>query len=148
MFAKFVQTFKMNSKAKELQKDLEQAKKDLTQAELTVVGLKMRVERLRKEIALASPIKWVYVIKRCMIGENDTSRPATVSDIISYIEHKMKIEAGRDVKNKVVSTLSRMYNNEEICKGEYDGIIYYGYPELFEDDKKTLKARVRALLDV
>lgn len=147
MFAKFVQTLKM-SNLKELKSDLAKAKKDLILAESEVTALKMRIARLRREISVANPIKLVYEIKKCLVDENNKAIPVLMSSIVRSVESKMGIEVGREVKNKLVSTLSRMYKNGEIGKAEYDGYIYYGLPELFEENKKTLKPRVRAILDI
>lgn len=148
MFAMFVQTYTMSEKITLLRKELDKAKKELIAAELHVTALEMKITRITKEIAKSSPLKWALVIRRCMITENGQSTLTTVVKIVQYIERHMKLKADRNIKNIVVSTLSRMYTIKEICKTEYGGVIYYGYPDLFEDDRRTLKAKVRAVLDI
>lgn len=99
---------------------------------------KAALDLLRKKESDGANIKWRESIIWCL--KVDLNKPRfyvkTPVYISACISKKHQIEINKDVKNKIATTLSTMFNRRLIGKMEKDGKSYYGILEIFEKDSE------------
>ncbi len=125
----------MSDRIKELEQEI---KKDTT----ALKAKKALLTKLKAEQSNNIDIQWADEVKHFLNYGKANLIGMSVDVIAGAISLKKRIIVDRNVKNKVVSALSRLYRKEIVCKGEYNGLLYYGYCELFEKDKRTLRKAV------
>ena len=114
---------------------VEQLKEQLSQAEYDL-------QELKKANAANISIQWKESIRWCLeSSSNDSSyfikTPSFISDCVVW---KHGVEVTKDIKNKIATTLSLMFNQGEIGRIQKNGKTYYGLAKFFKKDMISLKA--------
>jgi hypothetical protein len=104
---------------------------------------KYELEELQKINAANITIQWKESIKKCLLSDNDEKycflqTPAYVSNCVAWTHG---VNLTRDIKNKVSTTLSIMFNQSLLGKIQHNGKTYYGNPKYFKSDLITLKEK-------
>lgn len=99
------------------------------------------LQELKRINAANITIPWKESIKTCLIDEKVQSTyflktPAFIANCVAWT---YGVEVTRDIKNKVATTLSIMFNNGEIGRIQHKGKTYYGEAAFFKTDMVTLK---------
>lgn len=116
-----------------------EVERELQSATLTVDLLKAKLKVLKHQQSMQLGIKWVDEIKKVLLRGDSSFRVVSIGVILFNIQVSYGIKPDRNIKNKIATTLSRLYNEGKICKSEYGGYTVYGYPEAFEADGLTIK---------
>lgn len=96
------------------------------------------LQELRKLNAANITIQWKESINICVELDADSpgyflKTPAFISNCVAW---NYGVEVTRDIKNKVATNLSQMYNQKLIGRIDHNGKTYYGDKKFFEPDKK------------
>lgn len=105
---------------------------------------------LKKKNAETIVIRWKESVKWCL--ETDATNPyyfiKTPLFVAMCIAKKHGVEITRDIKNKISTTLSIMFNQKEIGRTQHNGASYYGLPEFFKKDLMELKDEYQDKIDL
>src|SRR3954468_6987071 len=83
--------------------------KQLREVQFKILTIDQEINQLKEDFLKTIVIKFREEIRQCL-GEYDQDYILlTHKDIISCIEYRNKIEANRNIRNKIISTLSLMY---------------------------------------
>lgn len=115
-----------------------------------IAQYEFEVQQLKRFNAENTIIRWKDSIKWCL--EVDKENPfyfiKNTAYVAKCIANKHGVEITRDIKNKISTTLSVMYNQKEIGRIQYNGNTFYGLPEFFEaENLDVLKKEYQAGLD-
>lgn len=104
---------------------------------------KFELGELKRINAANTTIQWKESIKNCLTDESIQSSyflktPAFISNCVSWT---YGVELTRDIKNKIATTLSVMFNQGLIGRVSHNGKTYYGLDKFFEKDMTTLKKK-------
>lgn len=90
-------------------------------------------------------LKWRSEVRRCLNGQNVL---VTSSDVADCVAVRNTIPVDRNIRLKVSTTLSTLYNEGEIGRYARDGErdYYYGLRNYFENDGTTVKKEHEAVV--
>lgn len=99
------------------------------------------LQELQRVNAANITIQWKESIKKCLEIEVDEKpfflkTPAFISGCVAW---SYGVPLTRDIKNKVATTLSVMFNQKLIGRIQYSSKTYYGNAHYFKNDLETLK---------
>lgn len=99
------------------------------------------LQELQRINAANITIHWKESIKNCLEAESHQTSyflktPAFVSNCVAW-DHGVPLT--RDIKNKIATTLSIMFNQGLIGRIQHNGKTYYGILKYFKSDLITLK---------
>jgi hypothetical protein len=99
------------------------------------------IQELKRLNAANITIQWKESIKNCLEQEASQSSyflktPAFISNCVAWT---YGVELTRDIKNKIATTLSFMFNQGAIGRIQHNGKTFYGMPKFFKTDLVTLK---------
>ncbi len=99
------------------------------------------LQELKRINAANTTIQWKESIKNCLeIEAEQTSyflkTPAFISECVAWTHG---VELTRDIKNKIATTLSVMFNQKLIGRIQHNSKTYYGLSKYFKTDLITLK---------
>lgn len=120
-------------------KQIKKCEAEIDRLELEIATWKAKLKLLQSKQSAALGIKWVDEIRRTLQSPDGSKRAITIEHILFNIQTKYKVTPDRYIKNKIGTTLSRLYKDGEIMKTEYQNKIVYGYPEIFKADGMTIK---------
>jgi hypothetical protein len=105
---------------------------------------------LKKKNAETIVIRWKESIKWCLEVDADNpyyfiKKPLFVSKCIAK---KHGVEITTDIKNKISTTLSIMFNQGLIGRIQYNGASYYGLPKFFKKNLTELKEEYKDKLEM
>jgi hypothetical protein len=105
---------------------------------------RFELQELKRKNAANTTIRWKESIRWCLEVDSDNAfffikNPAFVAKCIAS---KHGVEITRDIKNKISTTLSTMFNAGEIGRVQYKGNTYYGLTKFFEGETlESLKTK-------
>ena len=120
------------------------AKEDLlVELQVQYNNTEFRLKELRRINAANITIQWKESIKNCLDYSLDNPNyflrtPAFISDCVAWT---YGVELTRDIKNKIATTLSIMFNQGLIGRIKHNGKTFYGNSKFFESDMETLKKK-------
>lgn len=99
------------------------------------------LQELKRINAANITIQWKESIKNCLESEPEEPgyflrTPAFISNCVAWT---YGVEITRDIKNKIATTLSLMFNQGLIGRVNHNGKTYYGLSKYFKNDLTTLK---------
>lgn len=100
-----------------------------------------KLQELKRINAANITIQWKESIKKCLeIESTETGyflkTPSFISNCVAWTHG---VELTRDIKNKIATTLSIMFNQGFIGRIQHNGKTYYGISKYFKSDLTTLK---------
>jgi hypothetical protein len=106
---------------------------------------KVELQHLQKQVAQNTTFQWKHSITWCLDVDSKNpsyflKTPAFVSKCVTY---KYGVQNTRDIKNKIATTLSLMFNQKQLGRIQHKGKTYYGKPHFFKNDMVTLKPEYR-----
>jgi predicted RNase H-like nuclease (RuvC/YqgF family) len=127
--------------------EIKEYEEKVDRAERESAQLKGILEHLKQKHLSNIVISWRDEIKDSLYDEKRNFRLLTFNQIIGCIEKLYYIEADRRIKNMIVTTLSKMWNEEKkkVGKVEHNGENYYGHIAMFSSDG-SLKQEYISLL--
>lgn len=110
---------------------------------------KYELVKMKQENAENIVIRWKESINWCITVDSDNpyyfiKTPAFISKCIAA---KHGVEITRDIKNKIATNLSQMFNQGLIGRIQHGGASYYGLTKFFKNDLVTLKKEYETFLD-
>lgn len=111
---------------------------------------KFELQELKRQNAEVTTIHWKDSIRWCL--EVDASNPLyfikTPAFVAKCIAQKHGVEITRDIKNKISTTLSIMFNAKEIGRIQHQSKTFYGLSKFFEGENlDELKAEYKDKID-
>lgn len=115
-----------------IEEQVQQCKAEIAITAKHLTELKYKLKALQDNQSLNVGIRWVDEIRKCLVGRNDRLQAVTINTIIFHIKAEYQIEEDRNMRNKVATTLSRLYKDGIVNKIDYRGKTLYGYAEMFD----------------
>ncbi len=122
---------------------------EVKELEANLAKTKFELQELKRINAANVTIGWKESIKWCLNvdAENPFYFVKTPAFVAKCIASKHGVEITRDIKNKISTTLSIMFNQGLIGKINHNGKSFYGIAELFKKDLITLKPDYAKVVD-
>lgn len=129
-------TFNGTKTLKEI-REKEALAKELTEK---LSSVNFDLQELRKLNAANITIQWKESINVCVELDADNpgyflKTPAFISNCVAW---NHGVEVTRDIKNKVATNLSQMFNQKLIGRIDHNGKTYYGDKKFFKPNKEKL----------
>lgn len=123
-------------------KDIKEKEELIAKSESELAKQKFELQELKRLNASTITIQWKESVKWCLSVDQGNLKYfiKTPAFVAKCIAQKHGVDVTRDIKNKIATTLSAMFNAKLIGRISYEGKTYYGLPEIFEKDLTTLKA--------
>lgn len=127
--------------AAEILKEIRKKEDELQNLDEQYRAVLFELQKLRRVNAANITIQWKESIKNCLGSEPEEPgyflrTPAFISNCVAW-EHGVEIT--RDIKNKIATTLSLMFNQGLVGRIQHNNKTYYGLPKYFKNDLTTLK---------
>lgn len=113
----------------------------------TIEAAKFELQEMKRINAIGLNIQWQDSVKWCMELNTDVpayfiKTPAFFSECIAI---KHGVEITRDMKNKISTTLSVMFNKGLAGRIEKGTQTYYGSPTFFKKDKEGRLTELKSM---
>lgn len=129
--------------------DIRKKERTIEFMEKEVAKMKFELQQLKQLNANTVSIQWKGSSQWCL--EVDAHNPSyflkTPAFVAKCIAWKHAVEVTRDIKNKIATTLSTMFNQGLIGRIQHNGKTYYGIPKFFKGDMTTLKREYQNWLE-